>query len=124
MGEDEEDDEHKFVPRPRLPGMLRRCRSSVVSVSYKSMSWLPRPIRKSLGAYLDRIALVLAPEWIWKTLTIWAIWISMALCMFLWWRLVTLTQPDVVGSIHNGSIYNVQRVSTKIIREAVGRDEP
>jgi len=86
VGEDEED-EHKFFPRspqPRLPGMLRRRSSSVVSVSYKSMSWLPRPIRKPLVAYLDRIALVLTPEWIWKTLTIWAIWISMALGMFLW----------------------------------------
>ena len=84
--EDEEDDEHKAVPRspqPRLSGNFRRRRSSVASVSYKSMGWLPRFIRKPLWAYLDRIALVLAPEWIWKTLTIWAIWFSMSLGMFL-----------------------------------------
>jgi len=122
VGDDEEDDdEYKVVsrsPQPRLPGVLRRRRSSVVSVSYKSMGWLPRFIRKPLWAYLDRIASVLAPEWIWKTLTIWAIWFSMSLGMSLWRQLVILTQPDLVGSIHD-----VQRVSTEIIREAVGRDE-
>jgi len=82
---DEEDDERKFSPRspqPRPSHMLRSRRSSVVSVSYKSMGWVPRFIRKPLWAYLDRIASVLAPEWIWKTLTIWAIWFSMALGMF------------------------------------------
>ena len=122
VGEDEEDDEHKTVPhspRPRLASTLRSRRSSVVSVSYKSMSWLPRFIRKPLWAYLDRISSVLAPEWIWKTLTIWAIWFSMSLGMFLRWQLVVLTQPDVIGSIHD-----VQRVSTEIIREATWRDDP
>jgi hypothetical protein len=86
VGEDEEDDEHKIVPRssrPRLSGTSRGRRPSVVSVSYKSMGWLPRFIRKPLWAYLDRIASVLAPEWIWKTLTIWAIWFSMSLGVFL-----------------------------------------
>jgi len=77
VGEDEEDDEYKIV-QPR-PSVLRSRRSSIASVSYKSVGWLPRFIRKPLWAYLDRIALVLAPEWIWKTLTIWAIWFSMSL---------------------------------------------
>jgi len=117
VGEDEENDEHKIIPRSRP--RLRRRRSSVVSVSYKSMGWLPRFIRNPLWAYLDKISSVLAPEWIWKTLTIWAIWFSMSLGMVLWWQLVDFTKSDVIGSIHD-----VQRVSTEIIREATGRDDP
>ena len=83
--EDDEDDELKVSPRsPQLrPSISRRRRSSVVSVSYKSMGWLPRFIRKPLWASVDRVSLVLAPEWIWKTLTIWAMWFSMSLGMFL-----------------------------------------
>ena len=118
----DEEDEPRVAPRsprPRLSNTPRRSRSSVVSVSYKYMGWLPRPIRKPLWAYLDRIALVLSPEWIWKTLTISGIWFSMALGMFLCWKIVALTQSDVMGSIHDG-----QRVPTKVIREAAGRDAP
>jgi hypothetical protein len=80
----EEDDERKVVPRQRRSSRVPRSRRSSVSVSYKSMSWLPRFIRKPLWAYLDRISLVLAPEWIGKTLTVWAVWFSMALGMFPW----------------------------------------
>jgi len=82
--EDNEEDEREATPRSpqlRSSSVLRRRRSSV---SYKSMGWLPRFIRKPLWSYLDRISLVLSPEWIWKTLTIWAMWFSMALGMFLW----------------------------------------
>lgn len=84
--EDNEDDERKFPPRSSRPRTSRtpRSRRSSVSVSYKSTGWLPRFIRKPLCAYLDRIALVLTPEWIWKTLTVWAMWFSMALGMFSW----------------------------------------
>ena len=91
--EDEEGDERKVTPRsPQLrPSISRRRRSSVVSVSYKSMSWLPRFIRKPLWAYVDRVSLVLAPEWMWKTLTIWAMWFSMALGTFLRRQLMVLT---------------------------------
>lgn len=92
--EDEEDDEQKAVlrpPRPRPSSTSRRRRSSHISVSYKPMGWLPRFVRKPLWAYIDRISLVLAPEWIWKTLTIWAMWFSMALGMFLQRQLVALT---------------------------------
>lgn len=77
--EDNEDDERKIVPRSPRPRLSKSRRSSV---SYKTMSWLPRFIRKPLWAYIDRIALVLTPEWIWKTLTVWAIWFSMALGVF------------------------------------------
>ena len=119
--ESTEDDEQKVVLRSpsRLQSTMRRRRSSAVSVSYKSMGWLPRFIRKPLWTYLDRISLVLAPEWIWKTLTIWAIWFSMSLGMFLWWKPLTSTRSDVINSVHD-----VQCVPTQIIREAAGRDHP
>ena len=80
---DGEDDERKNVPRSRpRTSRVPRSRRSSVSVSYKSMGWLPRFIKRPLCAYLDRIALVLAPEWFWKTLTVWAVWFSMALGTF------------------------------------------
>ena len=94
--EDEEDDERKAISRshrPR-PSISRRRRSSVVSVSYKSVGWLPRFIRKPLLAYVDRVSLVLAPEWMWKTLTIWAMWFSMSLGMFPQQELMALIQSD------------------------------
>ena len=84
--EDEEDDEYKIAsrsPQPRPSNISRGRPSSIVSVSYKSMGWLPKSIRKPLWAFMDRLALVLAPEWFWKTLTIWATWFSMALGTFL-----------------------------------------
>jgi len=84
IAEDDEGCEREATPRsPQLhpSNVLNRRRSSV---SYKSMGWLPRFIRKPLLSYRDRIALVLSPEWIWKTLTIWAMWFSMALGTFLW----------------------------------------
>ena len=83
--EDDEDDERKPISRSSQPRTSRTSasRRSSVSVSYKSMGWLPRFIRKPLWAYVDRIALLLTPEWIWKTLTVWAMWFSMALGLFL-----------------------------------------
>lgn len=77
--EDDEDDERKATPRSPRISRTSRSRRSSVSVSYKSMTWLPQFIRKPLLAYVERIALVLTPEWIWKTLTVWAMWFSMAL---------------------------------------------
>lgn len=104
--ENGEDDERKATPRS---SQLRTSRASAsrrssVSVSYKSMGWLPRFIRKPLWAYMDRMALVLTPEWIWKTLTVWAMWFSMALGLFPLWQSVILLRTD---EIH--SIYDVQR---------------
>ena len=82
---DEEDDERKITLRSPLPlTRTSRSRRSSISVSYKHLDWLPRFIRKPLWAYLERISLVLAPEWFWKTLTVWAMWFSMALGAFLW----------------------------------------
>ncbi|KZT73865.1 MFS general substrate transporter [Daedalea quercina L-15889] len=40
---------------------------------------LPRWLRKPLWAWLDRIAMVLAPEWMRITLLVWAAWFAMSL---------------------------------------------
>jgi hypothetical protein len=115
--ESDEDDEQKIIPRTlRVP---RNRRRSSVSVSYKSIGWLPRFIRKPLWAYLDRISLVLTPEWIWTTLTVWAVWFSMALGMFLQQQQTAPTVPDWVCSV-----YDVQCFPTQIIREAARRNVP
>lgn len=91
---EDEDDEQELSPRsPRSrPTMSRRRNSSVVSRTYEPMGWLPRFIRKPLWAYVDKLSLVLAPEWIWKTLTVWAMWFSITLGMFLWQKLMALTR--------------------------------
>lgn len=103
-------------PQLHSSNVLKRRRSSV---SYKSMGWLPRFIRKPLLAYMDRIALVLAPEWIWKTLTIWAMWFLMSLGASPWWLLAVSTQAKAICRVHD-----IQRLPTEIIREAVRRDNP
>lgn len=116
--EDDENDERKFPPRSRSrTSRVSRSRRSSVSVSYKSMGWLPRSIRKPLYAYLDRIASVLAPEWIGKTLTVWAMWFSMALGAFRPVQPATMT-----GSNGIYSIYDVQCFPTDITREAARKD--
>ncbi|THH16949.1 hypothetical protein EW146_g3782 [Bondarzewia mesenterica] len=74
--------------RPRR-GSSRRSRASRAStVSSMSMydgkgTWLwwklPRGIRRPLGAWLDRFAMVLAPEWLRTTLLVWGAWFGMSL---------------------------------------------
>jgi hypothetical protein len=69
-------------PRPRS-GIARR--SSVVSRSSyyeveKRVGWrLPETLRKPFLAWIDRVSLVLAPEWWWSTVLVWLAWCFMAL---------------------------------------------
>ncbi|TFY80123.1 hypothetical protein EWM64_g3887 [Hericium alpestre] len=68
---------------------LRRSRMSTRSVASRQSSFyevkrrvwwkLPRFIRKPLGAWLDRFAMVLAPEWIRTTVLVWMSWFGMSL---------------------------------------------
>lgn len=71
LDEDTEDeDKHpirQIRPRPR--------RSSV----YRASIVLPSALRRPLWAWMDRLGMVLSPEWFWTTLTIWAMWFSMSL---------------------------------------------
>lgn len=75
-------------PRPRSHFASRASRrQSATSSMYEprsKMYWrFPRWLRKPLWALLDRIAMVLAPEWIHTTLLVWAAWFAMSLgeCM-------------------------------------------
>jgi hypothetical protein len=67
--------------RPRKPRLsVSRSRRSSLLQMEKRVCWaLPRWLRKPLWAWLDRIALVLSPEWIRTTLLVWAMWCSLSL---------------------------------------------
>ncbi|KDQ62758.1 hypothetical protein JAAARDRAFT_149872 [Jaapia argillacea MUCL 33604] len=81
------------TPRPRRATSHSRHRASthfhhlrrrsLSSVSMRSLqkrvSWLPRWIRKPFLAWLDRISIVLQPEWIRITVLVWAVWCCMSL---------------------------------------------
>ncbi|TEB22963.1 membrane transporter [Coprinellus micaceus] len=55
-------------------------RRSTASVYEKKLCWsLPRWLRNPLWAWLDRVHMVLAPEWIRTTLLVWAVWCTMSL---------------------------------------------
>lgn len=54
-------------------------RSSFYEAERKIYLALPRAVRKPLQAWLDRMALVLAPEWRRTTILVWCAWFSMAL---------------------------------------------
>lgn len=71
---------------PRLrPGYQERIsqRMSTTSSMYEARSklyWkLPRRVRKPVWAFVDRIAMVLSPEWMRTTLLVWAAWFAMSL---------------------------------------------
>lgn len=68
--------------RPRLerqiPSSASR-RSSLYEVQARLCWTLPRWIRKPLWAWLDKLALVFAPEWLQITLLVWAMWCLMSL---------------------------------------------
>ena len=72
-------------PRPRPPrSESRASRTSVTSSIFEGKGgWLwwklPRWIRRPLGAWLDRFAMVLAPEWIRTTVVVWGVWFGMSL---------------------------------------------
>ncbi|KAA1469701.1 MFS general substrate transporter [Dentipellis sp. KUC8613] len=76
------------VPRPDLTSRrqsrlasrsLASRRSSFYEVKQRVWWRLPRFIRRPLGAWLDRFAMVLAPEWLKTTLLVWAAWFGMSL---------------------------------------------
>lgn len=76
------EDEPRARPRPRLASQGSRRHSSASSVyePRSKMYWrLPRWLRKPLWAWFDRIAMVLAPEWMHTTLLVWAAWFAMSL---------------------------------------------
>ena len=54
-------------------------RSSLHEAQKCMYRFLPRWLRRPLTAWLDRIAMVLSPEWIRTTLLVWAMWCCMSL---------------------------------------------
>lgn len=93
--EDEEDEEGKVEDSPKTPlrprlrdsremtrvsmASMRSRRSSFQGAKSKVYWALPRRVRKPLWAWLDKIGVVLGPEWRTTTLLVWAMWCSMSL---------------------------------------------
>lgn len=67
-------DEAKPRPRPKRI-QPRRNRSSV----YRASTALPSTMRRPLWAWFDKVALVLSPEWIATTVTMWVTWFALSL---------------------------------------------
>lgn len=67
-------------PRPRQ-GTIHPRTSSVISFEMKQRvgSVLPRWVRRPLLAWLDRVGMVLAPEWFRTTILMWGVWFFMSL---------------------------------------------
>lgn len=114
---------HARRPRPRQSHSHQSRMSSTSMDSRRSSlgtkkrvgGALPRWIRRPLWAWLDRVAMVLAPEWRRTTLLVWGMWCSMSLGMFL---------PSFIICIHEmmNSLHNVQRLSPEITGDEFGQD--
>ena len=71
--------------RPRSTSRGHGRRSSTMmsrrsSVYERKLCWsLPSWLRRPLWAWLDRVMMVLSPEWLRTTILVWAVWCSMSL---------------------------------------------
>ncbi|TFK52346.1 MFS general substrate transporter [Heliocybe sulcata] len=101
--------------RPRQPRMHSR-RLSTSSSMYemkRKVGWaLPRSIRRPILAWIDRMAMVLEPEWIRTTVLVWAVWCTMSLAytmfnVYLPKLLETGTGPDVIPKTLEESLWDV-----------------
>ena len=95
------------VYRNERPSIRRHsCRSSLYEAKAKVYWALPRRIRKPLWAWLDKLSVVLGPEWRYTTLLVWAMWCSMSLGEF-----DSFGSASFISKSSFASIYNVQRIS-------------
>ena len=56
-----------------------RSRSSLYEIKSKVYWRLPRAVRRPLWAWIDRVAMVLSPQWLRTTLLVWIAWWAMSL---------------------------------------------
>lgn len=89
--------------------------SSVASVELEMRlgGVLPRWIKRPLIAWLDRVGMVLSPEWCRTTLLVWGVWFFMSLGASHAIKGLS-TSPS-----HSISIHNVQRVLSQTIGDRV-----
>jgi hypothetical protein len=74
------DVEEVKLPTPRRPRLNSIPPERRKSVYETQVCWaLPRWLRKPLWAWVDRVAMVLTPEWLRTTLLVWAAWCTMSL---------------------------------------------
>ncbi|TFK26851.1 MFS general substrate transporter [Coprinopsis marcescibilis] len=66
-----------YAATGETPALVDRRRASVYE---QKLCWsLPRWLRKPLWAWLDRVMMVLSPEWVRTTVLVWAAWWAMSL---------------------------------------------
>jgi len=92
-------DETKHLPQTRQSHSSRSRnsrRSSVASVAFQRRfgGVLPRWIKRPLVAWLDRVGMVLGPEWCRTTLLVWGVWFFMSLGASRDQRIVYITKPS------------------------------
>jgi hypothetical protein len=68
----------RSLSRPRRAHIRSRSRSSV----YVEQN-LPRPFARPIAAWLDRVAMLFAPQWRLTTILVWCAWWGMSLGKFL-----------------------------------------
>ena len=105
------------LPQPRLSGArggsIASRRSSFYETKRAMGRVLPRWIRRPLWAWLDRVAMVLSPEWMKTTLLMWTTWWAMSLGVFL----IAHCYCYAHVWVHSSSIYNVQCLLTQTARK-------
>lgn len=78
------DETKNHLRHPRIRSHSSRSRVSQASIASVELKMrfggvLPRWIKRPLIAWLDRVGMVLSPEWCRTTLLVWCVWSSMAL---------------------------------------------
>ncbi|KAL5524378.1 hypothetical protein ACEPAF_9518 [Sanghuangporus sanghuang] len=74
------EEESPVSSRNEWPSIRRHSRRSSFYEAKAKVYWaLPRRVRKPLWAWLDKLSVVLGPEWRYTTLLVWAMWCSMSL---------------------------------------------
>lgn len=110
---------HSGLPhaRYRSPPPRGSRASSVASVELGKRfgSVLPRWIKRPLIAWLDRVGMVLTPEWYCTTLLVWVVWLFMSLGTS---RAVNWGCPHTHVRT---SLHDVQRVLSKTVGDGIGR---
>jgi len=118
-----DDSLHTTLEQPLLSNQRRasgRRRNPLPTPSGRSFMYggrlrriLPRWLRFALMNWWSRIVVVLSPEWVRTTVLVWLSWGTMSLGMSI---------PCILPVLMISSVYNVQRLPSKITRNARGQD--
>ena len=101
--------------RPHPPRSRRASSVASVAIEMRFGRVLPRWIKRPLMAWLDRVGMVLTPEWCRTTLLVWGVWFFMSLGASHAIKGLSAS-PNRRTSLHH-----VQRVLSKTVGDGVAR---